>query len=115
MVGKIIKLNMNEAVNILKLFPTPKILPVIVPKAWIANKPKITDGISASNSIAILSGFWYFCGIRYLINTEDLIPKGPAIIMAINVVNNVIVIGNQILAWFSLKSNFPEKRILTKP
>jgi hypothetical protein len=33
-----------------------------------------------------------------LINTEDLIPKGPAIIMAINVVNNVIAIGNQILA-----------------
>jgi len=56
-VGKIIKLSINEAVRILKFVPVPNIAVVILPIACIANKPKITEGISANNSMAILNGF----------------------------------------------------------
>jgi len=42
-------------------------------------------------------------------------PKGPAIKIASSVVNNVINVGNQTLAWFLLRSNLPEKRMLITP
>jgi hypothetical protein len=51
--------------------------------------------MSANNSIAILTPFWYLAGNRYLINIAVLIPIGAAIIMANPEIKIVTHSGNQ--------------------
>ena len=85
------------------------------PNATVANNPKITEGISANNSIAIRISFWKRIGIRYLINNDDLIPIGAAIKIAIPAERIVTHNGNQTLASPLFKSNLPVKMMLVMP
>ena len=85
------------------------------PKDSKANSPNITDGIPLNTWNVTINNFRYFLYKRYLINNADFIPKGMAIIIAINEVNIVILKGTQKEYLLLVAAKSPWNKIFANP
>ena len=114
-VGIIKKANINAVVIKLYALGILKIIFNNGPRAVTANKPKITDGISANNSTPIFTYLRALFGILNLIKVAVLIPTGAAIIIASVATMTVIHNGNQTPALPFSKSYMAVPKILVNP